>query len=297
MFIKPCHILFASFALLPMAACTPIGVATGAGATVGVAAVQEGGVGRAVDDARIQIAINDLWFKYDFDTFRKLDLTINQGRVLITGVVQDPEHRVEAVRLAWQPEGVKQVINEIRVADSEGIVGFAKDAIITTRLRTSLTFNKEVLSINYSIDTVQGTVYLMGFAQSREELNRVIEIARTTSGVNGVVSYVRIARGDGDLSEGPAEDVTYQSTYDDTPVYQNSDGTPYYPDQGQAQYSTTSGYQGAGVEAVEAEPIGEPIVIRGNDSIPTTQYQQPAQPQTGTQSQTPSSESILWDDQ
>ncbi|MDB2683197.1 BON domain-containing protein, partial [Alphaproteobacteria bacterium] len=51
------------------------------------------------------------------DMFTKLDLTVNQGRVLITGVVQDPAHRVEAVRLAWKPTGVQQVINEIRVAE------------------------------------------------------------------------------------------------------------------------------------------------------------------------------------
>ena len=68
--------------------------------------------------------------------FTKLDLTVNQGRVLITGVVQDPKHRVEAVRLAWQPTGVVQVINEVKVADSEGIIGFAKDAWISGRIRT-----------------------------------------------------------------------------------------------------------------------------------------------------------------
>ena len=126
--------LAASTLLLPGCA----GVVAGAGVAAGTAAVQEGGVSRAVDDARIQTEINNYWFQYDVSMFRKLDLTINQGRVLITGVVQDPAHRVEAVRMAWQPRGVIQVINEIKVADSDGIIGFAKDSWITTRLRSSL---------------------------------------------------------------------------------------------------------------------------------------------------------------
>lgn len=175
-----------------LASCSPLGVATGVGAGLGIAASQEGGLSSAASDARIQIEINDLWFRTNVDMFGKLNLTVDQGRVLITGVVQDPEHRVEAVRLAWQPKGVKQVINEIQVAKSAGISGFAKDTWITTRLRASMTFARDVQSINYSIDTVQGTVYLMGFAQNQLELNRVTEMARTISGVKGVVSYVKI---------------------------------------------------------------------------------------------------------
>lgn len=189
--MKHFSLLFLGCSLLALPSCTMVGMAAGAGATAGIAAAQEGGISRAVDDARIQLEINDLWFKYDVEAFRKLDLTINQGRVLVTGVVQNPEQRVEAVRLAWQPKGVQQVINEVRVAESKGIKGFAQDTWITTQLRTALTFDRQVLSINYSIDTVQGTVYLMGFAQNQAELNRVIETARTIKGVEGVVSYVK----------------------------------------------------------------------------------------------------------
>ena len=172
--------------------CSLAGVAAGAGASVGIAAAQEGGIRRAIDDAEIQILINDAWFKHDVNMFSKLDMTVNQGRVLITGVVQNPDHRVEAVRLAWQIEGVKQVINEIRIAESEGVGGYVKDNWITVRLRTALTFDSNIQSINYSIDTVQGVVYLMGSAQNQHELNQVIEKARTIPGVKQVVSYVKL---------------------------------------------------------------------------------------------------------
>jgi len=178
---------------LALSGCTGIGLVTGAAAVTGVAAAQEGGINRAVSDTKIKLKINEAWFQYNVNIFRKLGTTVNQGRVLVTGVVQDPQHRVEAIRLAWQVEGVKQVINEIRIADSKGITGYVKDKWIKSRLRGALTFDRSVQSINYSIDTVQGVVYLMGVAQNQAELNRVIETARTISGVKQVVSYVKLA--------------------------------------------------------------------------------------------------------
>lgn len=230
-------------ALLILPSCTPVGVATGAAATVGVASAQEGGLSMAASDARIQLEINDLWFRYNVEMFRKLDLTIDQGRVLITGIVQNPEHRVEAVRLAWQPKGVKQVINEIRVAESEGIVGFAKDTWITTSLRAQMTFDKEVQSINYSIDTVAGTVYLMGIAQSQLELNRVVQIARNIGGVKNVVSYVKIAGpGDTPAQAAPAPVANDYSQGD--PNFTGNDyqqGQNYTSGPSSGNSSTTSG--------------------------------------------------------
>ena len=177
---------------LLLSSCAPVGLAAGVGVGVGTAVVQEGGISRAATDLRIQTEINDLWFRHSVGMFTKLDLTINQGRVLITGVVQDPAHRVEAVRMAWQPRGVVHVINEIKVSQSTGIVGYAKDTWISTRLRAALVMASEVESINYSIDTVQGSVYLMGFAQNQAELNQVIETARTIENVKQVVSYVKL---------------------------------------------------------------------------------------------------------
>lgn len=201
------------FSLLVLPACSALGVATGVGASVGIAAAQEGGLSRATNDLKIQVEINDLWFKHDVDMFRKLDMTVQQGRVLLTGVVQNPEHRVEAVRLAWQPDGVDQVINEIQVADSEGIKGFAQDAWISGRLRAAITFDKNVQSINYTIDTVSGVIYLMGVAQSQAELDRVIEIARTINNVKQVVSYVKIAGEHDGMAQNTASPVNPGAEY------------------------------------------------------------------------------------
>ncbi len=178
--------------LLLNASCSPVGVVAGGAATVGVASAQEGGLSQAASDAKIQLYINDAWIRHDAQMFRKLDMTIKEGRVLLTGVVQKPQQRVDAVRLAWQAPGVKQVLNEITVSESEGVSGYARDTLIGTQLRAKLTFDKDIYSINYSIDCVGGVVYLMGVAQSREELEKVIAHARNIAYVQRVVSYVRL---------------------------------------------------------------------------------------------------------
>lgn len=200
-----------------LSGCTGLGLVTGVAAVVGMSAAQEGGLSRAASDTAIKVRINEAWFQYDVEAFQKLSTTVNQGRVLITGVVQNPEHRVEAVRLAWQVKNVTQVINEIRVADSEGVKGFVRDGWITSRLRGSLTLDRNVQSINYSIDTVQGVVYLMGVAQNQKELNHVIETARTISGVRQVVSYVKLAGEP--LAEEKSEADTAPQTLKSEPVY------------------------------------------------------------------------------
>lgn len=175
-----------------LSGCTPVGVAAGAGATLGVAAAQEGGVKGAITDAAIRLQIHDLWFKHDVKMYSKLDMTVREGRVLITGSVPNPDTRVDAIRLAWQADGVKQVINEIRVDGGDGIVGYATDTWVTGNLKTRLMLDKYVQSINYTVDTVGGVVYLMGVAQDRKELDRVVDHARNLNYVKNVVSYVRL---------------------------------------------------------------------------------------------------------
>lgn len=175
-----------------LGACTPLGAGITAGSAVGVAAASEGGIKSSLSDTGITAKINDLWFRHDVEMFTKLNMSVNQGRVLLTGVVQKPEHRVEAVRLAWQADGVKQVINEIKVADSEGIKGWARDNWISARLRSAILFDKDIQGVNYSIDTVQGTVYLMGVSQNQAELDRVIAHARGIDYVKNVVSHTKM---------------------------------------------------------------------------------------------------------
>ncbi|MGF1631861.1 MAG: BON domain-containing protein [Kiloniellaceae bacterium] len=170
--------------------CSFWGTAAGAGAVGATAAQSEKGFRRSVADTEIRIAINDLWLQADEEMFRKVNLQVQEGRVLLTGNVRLPEQRVEAVRLAWQAPGVREVINEIEVNDSSGLSNLARDTWISTQLKSTLLFDKEVSSIDYSVETVNQVIYLMGVAQSQAELDRVIGHAKEISYVRRVVSYV-----------------------------------------------------------------------------------------------------------
>ena len=174
------------------AGCTPVDLAIGGVAATGVAAAQERGLTGTARDTALSAAIQELWFRTNFDMFSKLSSTVTEQRALLTGKVQDREMRVEAVKLAWQVQGINEVINEIEVTDTSSLVDSARDVWITTQLRARITFDKDVKSINYSIDTVNGVVFLMGIARDQAEHDRVTNHARNLAYVRRVVSYVRI---------------------------------------------------------------------------------------------------------
>lgn len=169
------------------------GMVIGGAATTATAAAEERGLEGAVDDTKIRAEINHLWFQRDVEMYRQVGLTIKEGRVLLTGTVPNADARVEAVRLAWQPAGVREVINEIKVTgvDSNGGSGLS-DFAIAQKMKAKLLFDKEIRNINYTIDVNEDVIYLMGIAQNEGELDRVIAYARDISGVRGVVNHVRM---------------------------------------------------------------------------------------------------------
>jgi osmotically-inducible protein OsmY len=170
---------FAVLLLLVLASgCTPVGLAVGTAAGVGVASAQDRGLGGVVEDTRIRAEINERWAQADEVLWREVSLQVQEGRVLLTGTVPDQDMRLEAVRLAWQVQGVKEVINEIEVVDSEGLDGYALDTWISTQLKTKLLLDEQIYSLNYSVETVNRSVYLMGFARDQAELERVVQHAR-----------------------------------------------------------------------------------------------------------------------
>lgn len=164
--------------------------AVGAGASVATAASEERGLNNAARDLAVRAKINGLWLEHSDALLASADISISEGRVLLTGTVPTQQMRVDAVRLAWKAAGVKEVINEIQVASSHGTSGFASDSWISTKLKTRLTLDNRIVSINYSIDTVGGTVYLMGIAQNAAELERVWNHARQIKYVRRIVSHV-----------------------------------------------------------------------------------------------------------
>jgi osmotically-inducible protein OsmY len=173
---------------LSLSACA--GALVGGAATVGVAAVQERSVGDAVDDASIEFRVKDKFLEQSDKLFTRVSVDSVEGRVLLSGTVESPDDRVDVARLTWQVEGVKEVFNEVEVRDRGGLIDYFKDVRIANELRFKMLADKEISALNYSVETVNGVIYLMGIAQDQPELERVTGHASNIKGVERVVSFV-----------------------------------------------------------------------------------------------------------
>lgn len=118
--------------------------------------------------------------------------TVYQGRVLLTGHVPTPAMRFTAADAAQRVPGVRAVYNEVEVTAPESVWDGAKDALITAQLRSELVSDPDIRSANYTIETANGAVYLIGSARFDGELQRVTSFARYIPGVKRVVSYVEL---------------------------------------------------------------------------------------------------------
>lgn len=152
---------------------------------------QERSAGSRLDDNGIAIRINDAFIQKDIDDlYAGVDTTIFEGRVMLTGTVNNPEHKQVATDLVWGIPGVTEVINEVQVVDENSIVDYANDAWISKYVKGKLILTKGIASSNYQVEAVNGTVYMMGIARHDEELRAAVEVARRVSGVKQVVSHV-----------------------------------------------------------------------------------------------------------
>lgn len=176
-----------------LSGCSGTGVAVGAAATLGTAVLQERTTREALSDAEIQVSLNNALFNHSPALFADVSLDVVEGRVLMTGDVPERQDRIEAARIAWSIDGVREVANEIEVGEDSGARAFVEDMMISGRVRARLIGAAEVRSVNYNIETVDGTVYLIGLARSGEELARAADIAARTPGVRRVVSHVLTA--------------------------------------------------------------------------------------------------------
>ena len=162
----------------------------GAATTTGLAIAEERTVGDAVEDLSIQAELNHLFFRNDLGLYQDVSFSVVEGRVLLKGSVPTDDDRTRASWVARQATGIREVINEMQVTAESGILNYARDRWISLRLDARLLFDIDVLSVNYDVETVNGTVYILGIAQDEEELEKVKAHARRIDGVKGVVSHV-----------------------------------------------------------------------------------------------------------
>ncbi len=191
---RPAMATAMAMALVVLALGGCAGVVIGGGAAVGTAAYQERGVQGVARDMATATRMRTKLLDAGQEYVTGVGVEVYEGRVLLTGTLADENMRATAVGLAWKTDGVKDVINEIQIGNAS-FRDWAKDSWITAQLQSKITFDKMILAINYSIETVNGIIYLIGIAQNQAELDRVIAHARTIGYVKRITPHVRVKEG------------------------------------------------------------------------------------------------------
>ena len=152
--------------------------------------LKEKGIKEAISDGMIDASVNKEFLNHDVNMFINVEIEVVEGRVLLTGSVKKMKHRLDAVKLAWKVLGVREVINEIDVTDKGGIKNYLIDVKIKTQIRYKIISDKKISSINYNFESVNGTLYIIGIAQDKKELKKVMKHANDIKGIVKVISHV-----------------------------------------------------------------------------------------------------------
>ena len=149
-------------------------------------------IGTYVDDTLIKAQLKNQYFSTNETIFFNVDVEVNEGRVLLTGTVEKSDLRIEATRRAWGIDGVTSVLNELQVSNSDSILDYADDLVISTKIRAKMLLDSNINKLNFSIETVNGIVYILGIAQNQKEVENILAIINTVYGVEEIIDYIRI---------------------------------------------------------------------------------------------------------
>jgi osmotically-inducible protein OsmY len=175
-----------------LSACEPISCALVGTAVVAPNATREKGVSGAMGDSAISLQIKKKVYSLSPRLYSLVSFNVQNGDILLAGKIETQEESAQIEGLAWQIDGVKNVYNNLEVAEELGLGTIIKDSAVTTSLKSQVLCTSDVRSLNYSFKTVDGVVYIMGTAQSQEELDKVLDISKKTKNVKKVVNYVYI---------------------------------------------------------------------------------------------------------
>ena len=170
------------------------GAVVGVGTAAVAASTTEKGFSTSVSDGVIFAKLKDRFIQQNASLLTSADISVNDGAVLFTGKVKTPEDKIQATRLAWEIKGVREVVNELKVADTSSIKDIAKDLAASATLRGKMIADKDISSLNFSIDVVNGIVYLSGVASTPEEMDKVISHAENLRFAQEVVNYIILAQ-------------------------------------------------------------------------------------------------------
>ena len=172
--------------------CSPVGVLASGGSATMVVAEGDRSLGTVVDDATIKLNLSAKFLKSENRLFLDVNSNVTEGRVLLTGLVDTQEIRIEAVRKVWEINGVREVINEIEVGNKTTLKEYMNDLWINTQVKSLAARTIGLRSFSYNFETIKGKVYIAGITSRPEQLQAIVESTKTIKGVKEIVNYVVI---------------------------------------------------------------------------------------------------------
>ena len=147
-------------------------------------------LGTQIDDSIMQKNLVARLTLKEKSYFLKIKTKVLDGRIFLTGNVDDPEEKLQITKLAWETEGVRSVRNDIKIKEKFNFKRSAKDILITSQLKTAMIFNKKIKASNYNVDTYKKKIYIYGIALTSDEEEQVIDEAKQILDVEGVVASI-----------------------------------------------------------------------------------------------------------
>ena len=147
-------------------------------------------LGTQIDDSIMQKNLSTRLALNEKSYLISVNVKVIDGRIFITGKVNDPEEKLKITKFAWETKGVRSVKNDIRIKEEFNFSQSAKDLLITSQLRTAIIFNKEIKASNYQIDTYKKKIYIYGIALTSDERKKVINEAKEILDVEDVIASI-----------------------------------------------------------------------------------------------------------
>ena len=147
-------------------------------------------VGTQIDDSIMQKNLSARIVLLDKKYLLSVKSKVLDGRIFMTGKIDNPEEKLKLTKLAWETDGVRSVRNDIKIKEEFNFKQSAKDILITSQLRTALILNKNIKATNYQIDTYKKKIYIYGIAMTTEEKDSVIEEAKQILDVKDVIASI-----------------------------------------------------------------------------------------------------------
>ena len=147
-------------------------------------------VGTQIDDGIMDKNLDAKLLLMNKNYLLSVSTQVLDGRIFVTGKVDNPEEKLKITKLAWEIQGTRSVKNDLKIKEKFNFKQSAKDVLITSQLRTALIFNKKINSGNYNIDTYKKKIYIYGISESEDETKEVINEAKQILDVEDVVSSI-----------------------------------------------------------------------------------------------------------